>query len=241
MKPHTALIVDDERLARRELAYLLASHPEIEVAGEAASVDEAVDAIARLRPAIVFLDVQMPGASGFELFDRIGVASHVVFVTAYDAFALRAFEVNALDYLLKPVKPERLRQAVERYLQRVRADAPSAERLVMEDSILLTIGQAPRFVRVASIECILAEGDYTRLIAAGGTNGLVLKPMKDWEQILPERHFCRIQRSAIVNCEQVLRFEPAIHGGYDVHMKHLGTPLSMSRRYARHLRARFEV
>lgn len=240
MKPHSALIVDDERIARRELAYLLREIPEVEVAGEAASVDEAAEAIAHLRPAIVFLDVQMPGASGFDLFDRVRMDAHVIFVTAYDEFALRAFEVNALDYLTKPVRPQRLRQAIDRYLHHVET-APPAARLGLADSVLLTIDRTPRFIKLASIECILAEGDYSRLILTNGPLGLALKPMKEWERILPQKHFCRIQRSIIINCEHALRFEPALNGGYEVYMKHLQSPLVMSRRFARQFRARFEV
>jgi two-component system, LytTR family, response regulator len=241
MTSHAALIVDDERIARRELTYLLREHPEIEVVGEAASVDAAVEAIGRLHPAILFLDVQMPGASGFDLFDRTNVEAHVIFVTAYDEFALRAFEVNALDYLTKPVRPERLRQAIDRYLQRVPPGTPGTRRLALTDSILLTIDRMPRFIKVASIECILAEGDYTRLIAGGRPIGMLLKPIKEWERILPEKEFCRIQRSAIINCELALRFEPTLSGGYEVYMKHLNAPLIMSRRFARQFRARFEL
>lgn len=241
MKPHTALIVDDERLARREVAYLLHEYPEIVVAGEAASVTEALEVIERLRPSLLFLDVQMPGASGFDLFNRTNVEAHVIFVTAYDEFAFRAFEVNALDYLLKPVSPKRMRQAVDRYLHHVESDSPELGRLELTDSIFLTIDQVPRFIRLASLECILAEGDYTRLIATGGPVGMVLKPMKEWERILPIRHFCRIQRSAIINCEHVVRLEPTLNGGFEVYMRHLEEPLVMSRRFARRFRAQFGV
>lgn len=241
MKPHTALIVDDERIARRELAYQLREHPEIEIVGEAASVDEAVALVERLRPALIFLDIQMPGASGFDLFDRVKVDAHVIFVTAYDEFALRAFEVNALDYLTKPVRSQRLRQAIDRYFHRVHAEPSPVRRLNLSDSILLTIDHTPRFIKLASIECILAEGDYTRLISVGGPIGMVLKPMKEWEQLLPTRYFCRIRRSAIINCEQMVRFDSSLDGAYQVHMKHLDQPLVMSRRFARQFRARFEV
>jgi two-component system LytT family response regulator len=241
MKLLKTLIVDDERLARSELRYLLQPHPEIEIVGEAGSVDEALAAVERLCPDLIFLDIQMGGESGFDLFERARLAAQVVFVTAHDTFALRAFEVNALDYLMKPVNPERLRQAVERSLGRASAQAAGARRLVYEDSIFLSIDQAPRFVRLASLVCICAEGDYTRLVGAAGSIGMVLKPMKEWEQILPERQFCRIQRSAIINCEHVLRFEAWFNGTYQVHLKHLAQPLVMSRRYARRFRARFEV
>jgi two-component system LytT family response regulator len=241
MNPHKALIVDDERLARRELAYLLRQHPEIEIVGEAGSVEEAAESIKRLHPDLVFLDIQMPGASGFDLFDRVPLAAHVIFVTAHDEFALRAFEVNALDYLMKPLHPRRLHQAIERYLRRSDGNPAPSKRLALEDSIFVTVGQTPRFVKLNSVVCILAEGDYTRVIGPAGSIGLVLKPLKEWEQLLPERHFCRIQRSAIINCENVLRFEPCPHGGYRVYMKHLEHPLLMSRRYGRCFRARFEV
>jgi two-component system LytT family response regulator len=241
MKSHSALIVDDERLARRELAYLLRQHPEIEIAGEAASVAQAVEAIQRLHPDLVFLDIQMPGESGFELFERTRLTSRVIFVTAHDEFALRAFEVNALDYLMKPVKPQRLRQTVERFLEREPAGTPAASRLTLSDSIFLAIDDTPRFVRLTSVVCILAEGDYTRLVGVNGPIGMVLKPMKEWERLLPERHFCRIQRSTIINCEHVLRFEPGLNGAYLVHMKCVERPLAMSRRYARRFRARFQV
>ncbi len=241
MKPHTALIVDDERIARRELRYLLGGHPEIQVVGEAASVDEAVAAIRELHPSLIFLDVQMPRANGFELFERIKVESQVIFVTAYDEFAIRAFEVNALDYLTKPVRAHRLSQTIERYLERTSAGPSPARALNLSDSILLTLDRSPRFIKLAEIECVLAEGDYTRIVCAGGCAGLVLKSMKEWERILPRRYFYRIQRSIIINCEQAVRFNPCITGGYEVYMKHLPSPLSMSRRFARQFRARFEV
>jgi two-component system LytT family response regulator len=241
MKPHTALIVDDERIARRELSFLLRDCPEVEIVGEASSVDEAADAIARLHPALIFLDVQMPGACGFDLFDRTRVEAHVIFVTAYDEFALRAFDVNALDYLTKPVRPARLRVALDRYLQRVQGEPSPTRRLGLADSILLQIDRAPRFIKVGAIECILAEGDYTRLISVSGSIGMVLKSMREWDKLLPPRHFCRIQRSTIINCEHVLRFEPNLSAGYTVYMKHYDAPLAMSRRFARHFRARFQV
>jgi len=241
MKLHRALIVDDERLARRELRHLLREHPEIEVVGEAASVDEAVTAIARLAPDLIFLDIQMGSESGFDLFERTRLDGHVVFVTAHDAFALRAFEVNALDYLMKPVNPARLREAIERSLGRDRTARRAAKRLAYEDSIFLAIDHRPRLVRLATIVCIRAEGDYSRLIGSEAPIGMVLKPLKEWERLLPERQFCRIQRSSIINCEHVLRLEPWFGGTYQVYLRHLDQPLSMSRRCARRFRERFEV
>jgi len=240
MTRHSALIVDDERIARSELEYLLRDHPEFEITGQAASVSEAAKCIETLKPELLFLDVQMPGASGFELFERVHIDAWVIFVTAYEEFALRAFEVNALDYLTKPVRPQRLRLALDRFLHRIRTEAPPIG-LTMSDSVLLTIDRRPRFVKVESIDCILAEGDYSRVICAGRSLGMVLKSMKEWEKVLPENHFCRIQRSAIVNCEHVARLEPHESGGYLVHMRNVEPPLIMSRRCARQFRSRFAV
>lgn len=236
-----AVIVDDERLARRELAYLLQSHPEIEVAGEAGSVKEAVRVLGSLHPDLLFLDIQMPRESGFDLFERTPITAEVIFVTAHDEFAVRAFEVNALDYLMKPVNPLRLRQAIERFL-RHRPKAEAAPRaLDYEDTIFVAVGPAPRFVKLSSLVCILAEGDYSRLVGTAGSIGLVLKSMKEWEALLPERQFCRIQRSVIVNCERVERFEPWFNSSYQVYLQHLPQPFTMSRRLAKRFRARFGV
>jgi len=241
MTKHKALIVDDERLARRELIYLLRLHPEIEVVAEAATIAEALEAMDKTSPELLFLDVQLPGESAFDLFDRTNVLAHVVFVTAFDQFAVRAFEVNALDYLVKPVNPERLGQAISRFLTRTRPPVPEKARLRYEDQVLLQIGETPRFVKLASVACVLAEGDYTRVVTTSGPLGLVLRPLKDWERLLPERHFCRIHRSTLINCEQVVKIEPWFSGSYRVHLRGLEEPLTMSRRHASSFRSRFEL
>ena len=242
MTRHRAVIVDDERLARRELSYLLQSHPEIEVVGEAGSVKEAAKVVESLHPDLLFLDIQMPRESGFDLFERTAITAEVIFVTAHDEFAVRAFEVNALDYLMKPVNPLRLRRAVERFLRRSSKVAAEATRaLAYEDTIFVAVGSAPRFVKLSSLVCILAEGDYSRLVSITGPIGLVLKSLKEWEALLPERQFCRIQRSVIVNCERVERFEPWFNSSYQVYLQHVPQPFTMSRRLAKRFRARFGV
>ncbi|HKE13761.1 MAG TPA: response regulator, partial [Kofleriaceae bacterium] len=135
MKRRTAILVDDERLARRELAHLLAAHPAIEVVGQASSVDEAAALVGKLDPDVVFLDIQMPRRSGFELLDACDVRGQVVFVTAHDVHAIRAFEVNALDYLLKPVHPDRLALTVARLTQAPGAPPPTTSRLELDDHL----------------------------------------------------------------------------------------------------------
>lgn len=238
---HRAVLIDDERLARRELSDLLQAHPQVEVVGEAGSVNEAVDVIRANRPDLLFLDIQMPREDGFALFERIRVTEEVIFVTAHDSFAVRAFEVNALDYLMKPVNPRRLAQSLERLRDEMRAGAAPPPALGYDDSIFLTIGNAPRFVKLASIVCILAEGDYSKVVGPAGPLGLVLKTLKEWESLLPPRQFCRVQRSVIINCERVQRFEPWFNGAYQVYLQGVPQPLAMSRRLARTFRARFSV
>jgi len=229
-----ALIVDDERLARRELVSLLAAHPEIAVVGEAASVDEAAPLIAQLDPDVVFLDIQMPRRSGFELLAACDVRGRIVFVTAHDVHAIRAFEVNALDYLMKPVHPERLAQTIARLRAEVTDIAP-ANQLELDDHLFLTEGRAARFVRVRSIVCIRGADDYSELLVAGGVQLLSPRPLKDWEARLPERAFVRVHRTAIVNLEHVERVEPA-GDAFRVHLRGAAEPVPMSRRHAARLR-----
>lgn len=245
MRTFRALIVDDERLARQELAYLLREHPQIEIVGEAGSLAAAVEAIARLDPDLVFLDVQMPGGNSLEMFERLKLRGQVIFVTAHDHYALRAFEVNALDYLMKPVHPARLATAIARFIgesggDSVRPAAPLA-RLRYEDPVFVTIGHAPRFIPLPAIACVLAEGDYTRVVGLSGDIGLVLRSLTEWEQILPERYFVRVQRSTIVNCAHIARMEPWFNGAFRVHLQGRSAPLIMSRRYARRFRRDYKT
>jgi two-component system LytT family response regulator len=234
----SALIVDDERLARQELRTLLALHPEVEVRGEAASVDEAARQLAREQPDVIFLDIQMPGESGFDLFARAPVAARVVFVTAHDDHALRAFEVNALDYLLKPVAPARLAAAIARLQEDAGADRP-ARRLEYGDFVFLPVDGRSRFLRVNQIVSIAAAGDATVVSTADGLRGRVPRSLRSWEERLPPKQFVRIHREALVNLQFVERIEEWSHEAYQVHLRGQPSPLTLSRRYATRLKARF--
>lgn len=235
----TALIVDDERLARRELRALLAVHPEVQVVGEAASVDEAARHLAREQPDVVFLDIQMPGGSGFELFARVPVAARVVFVTAHDAHALRAFDLNALDYLLKPVSPARLAESIVRLQNRAVASPVAARRFDFGDFLFLPIDGRSRFIRVSQVVSVAAAGDATEVSTADGIAGRVPRSLKAWEERLPAKQFVRIHREAIVNLQFVERIEEWSHDAFQVYLKGRPSPLTLSRRYASRLKARF--
>jgi len=235
-KRFRAIIVDDERLARKDMKSLLAEHPNIEVVGEAEDAASAIEVIERLQPDVIFLDIQMPGLSGFDLLDHINVSSNIIFVTAFDDYAIRAFEVNALDYLLKPVNPQRLAQAIERLESEEETGGREGKKLSYDDRLFITVGTRTRFLKVKSIVAISAAGDYSDVCTHDGEKGLALKSMKEWEQRLPVNYFVRIHRSTIVNLEYVDRLEEWFNYSYRVYLKGIKEPVVMSRRYAAKLK-----
>lgn len=236
-----AVVVDDERLARRELRTLLEdAHAEhVHVVGEAASVAEAARLVQATDADVVFLDIQLAGETGMDLLPLLGADVDVVFVTAYDAYTLRAFEVNAVDYLLKPVVPERLANTVGR-LTAAQPATSSREPLTYDDRLLLRLGEKRAFVRVRDIMAIEAEGDGSRLLlapnAARHASG---KSLREWEQRLPDRQFVRIHRSTIMNLDYVERLESWSHASQHVYLRGVSQPLTMSRRFGARLRERF--
>jgi two-component system LytT family response regulator len=231
-----AVIVDDERLARNKLRSLLAQHPQIRLVGEADGVDSAIETIVRTRPDVVFLDIQMPGKSGFELVSLVNLPLKIIFVTAFDEYAIRAFEVNALDYLLKPVNPERLAKAIARLASPPAPSESSSRPLEYDDFLFLPFGDSSRFLRVREIKCILAADVYSEIFTAGGEKTLVLKPLSEWEERLPEKHFARVHRSTIINIEFVERVEKSFNYSYEVYLHGVIEPFTMSRRYAARLK-----
>ncbi|MDQ5981245.1 MAG: two-component system, LytTR family, response regulator, partial [Verrucomicrobiota bacterium] len=199
-----ALLIDDERLARNELRRLLAAHPDIEIGGEAVDVEDAVQKVAELKPGLLFLDVQMPGADGFSLLERLEPPlPAVIFTTAYDEFAVKAFEFNALDYLLKPVDPNRLIAALERLRARETAPAGSvsplpATRLTLEDKVFVREGDRCWFVPVKSIRLLESEGNYTRLHFDDHKPQL-FRSLTAMEERLDPRNFFRANRKQVIN------------------------------------------
>jgi len=233
-----ALVVDDERLARKDLISLLKAHDHITVVGEADDVPTAVKAVEKLNPDVIFLDIQMPGDSGFDLLDRMEAEARIIFVTAYDEYAIRAFEVNALDYLLKPVNPERLAKALERLELQEWETAAGTRRLDYSDRLFLMVGRNFRFLKVNRLVLVAAAGDYSEVLTSDGTKGLTLKSMKEWETRLPPRHFVRIHRSTIINLEFVDRVEEWFNYSFRVYLKGIEEPCVISRRYATRLKDR---
>ena len=220
-----ALIVDDEPLARRGVRVHLETAGGFEVVGESASGRSAVSDIQRLRPDVVFLDVQMPGMSGFDVVDTIGIGQMpvTVFVTAYDAYALKAFEAHAVDYLLKPIDPGRFRDMAERVRGIARQGLPPQQRLVLRDGAHVLV------LPLEEIDWIAADGDYVR-VYVGGKGHLVRHTIGALEKQLDPRRFARIHRSTIVNVERVREVTPRGDRGFELKLRD-GTLLRASRAY----------
>lgn len=238
------LIVDDERLARQAIRSALAELEGATVVGEAGSVDAAAEQIRSDPPDVVLLDVQMRTETGFDLLDQIDKPVQVVFVTAYDQYAVRAFDVNALDYLLKPVDPERLGEALQRARRTSSSlpekDNPDPDSFRYDDLFFYEEGRRPRFIRIRDIVFIEAAGNYTELHLADDTTALTSTALSTWTERLPTAHFVRIHRSTIVNVEYVTEIERTAGRSYQVYLNERDTPLSMSRRRARGLKDQLE-
>lgn len=237
-----ALLVDDERLARTELRRLLEAHPDVEVVGEAAGADEARRAVAALAPDLLLLDVQMPGESGFDLLASLDAAPAVVFTTAHERYALRAFEANALDYLLKPVEPQRLAAALARVVDRAAppAASPGAEGVLTEEHrVFVKDGERCWFVRLADVRLFESEGNYTRL-HFGRERPLVARSLNALEARLDPAVFFRASRRHLLNLRWVRGLHPAPGGGLHVEVEG-GLAVAMSRRQARLFRERMSL
>jgi two-component system LytT family response regulator len=220
-----ALIVDDERLGRAELRRLLEPHPEVEIVGEARDAEEAQALIEQLQPDLLFLDIQMPGRTGFELLEGLDRVPLVIFTTAYDEYALKAFEVNALDYLLKPVSPERLDAALARAaLRKAKPAMDASQRIFVKD------GERCWFVTLGDVVLIESEGNYARL-CFGGNRPLVLRSLNYLGERLDPAIFFRASRKHLLNLHFIESIDPWANGGFLVRLKG-GFHVEMSRRQA---------
>jgi two-component system, LytTR family, response regulator len=240
------MIVDDEDLARQVLREYLSKHPEIEIVAECANGFEAVKCAAEHEPDLLFLDIQMPKLDGFEVLELIGAGRAVIFVTAYDTFAIRAFEVHAVDYLLKPVSADRFKAALARAEERLSGKTPSPPVAAMElaasarppsqflDRIPVRDGTSVFIIPVAKLDYAEAQDDYVALVSAGKKH-LKQQTISSLETALDPSRFLRIHRSYIVNLERVLKIEPY---GKDTHVAVLSTGVQLPVSRAGHARLR---
>jgi two-component system LytT family response regulator len=226
--------VDDERLARKELMKLLEDHPMIEVVGEAMNADEAFQMINDLNPDLLFLDIQMPGKTGFQLLEMLDSVPLVVFTTAYDEFALKAFEVNALDYLLKPIHPERLSETVSKLSEKERAKIVAVngpeKKLGLNDQVFVKDGDRCWFVSLSNVRLFESDGNYIK-VYFDSNRPMIHKSLNALDEKLDERAFFRASRKHIVNLSWVEGIEPWFNGGLMVRLKG-GDKVEVSRRQA---------
>jgi two-component system LytT family response regulator len=238
------LLVDDERLARNELRRLLAAHADIEIVGEAVDVEDALAKVGVLKPELLFLDVQMPGADGFSLLERLEPPlPQVIFTTAYDEFAVKAFEFSALDYLLKPVDLNRLVAALEKLRPRGSV-APfeggsATHRLTLEDKVFVREGDRCWFVPVKNLRLLESEGNYTRLYFDDQKPQL-FRSLTAMEERLDPKSFFRANRKQVINLAWVEGIEPWFSGGLLVKLKG-GMKVELSRRQAQDFRERMSL
>ncbi|MDQ3534635.1 MAG: LytTR family DNA-binding domain-containing protein [Bacteroidota bacterium] len=230
-----ALIIDDERLARKELNSLLAEYNEIEVIGEAVNVDDAFEKINQLKPELIFLDIQMPGKTGFDLLEMLETVPKVIFTTAYDEYALKAFEVNALDYLLKPIHSERLKECIrklgkeEKYVNSNPLFS-TTKKLGSNDQVFVKDGDKCWFVRLSEIRLFESEGNYIKVYFEN-YKPMIHKSLNALDERLDERTFFRASRKHVINLNWVEGIEQWFNGGLMVKLKG-GEKVEVSRRQA---------
>ncbi|HCX20281.1 MAG: DNA-binding response regulator [Flammeovirgaceae bacterium] len=226
------LIVDDERLARKELMSLLEPHKKIEVIGEATDVDDAIEKINELNPDLIFLDIQMPGKTGFDLLEELDNVPKVIFTTAYDEFALKAFEVNALDYLLKPIQPERLEEAIAKLKVEEQKISKASDRksLGKEDQVFVKDGDKCWFVKLADVRLFESDGNYIK-VYFGTNKPMIHKSLNALDERLDDRTFFRASRKHIINLGWVENIDTWFNGGLLVQLKG-GEKIEVSRRQA---------
>lgn len=226
-----AIIVDDERLARTELKKMLQDYPDINVIDEAANAEEGIEKIETQNPDIIFLDIQMPGKTGFDLLASLEKAPHVIFTTAYDEYALKAFDVNALDYLLKPIEPKRLADAVHKLhdeISREKDHGNNRGPLTEADQVFVKDGERCWFVKLSEIRLFESVGNYAK-VYFGTNKPLILKSLNALEERLDDHVFFRANRKHIINLRWIEKIEPYFNGGLLVELKG-GEKIEVSRR-----------
>ncbi len=233
-----AIIIDDERLARQELKNLLVSYSEIQIVGEANNAETAIESIKQLKPDVIFLDIQMPGKNGFELLEEISGVPEVVFVTAYDKYAIRAFEVNALDYLLKPVQSNRLAETVKKILNKEHSEKQETKEQTLplndNDQVFVKDGEKCWFVKLNDLRLFESEGNYVR-IYFDKNRPLILRSLNNLDERLNNRTFFRASRKHIINLKWVEGIQSWLNGGLMVKLRG-GEQVEISRRQAAKLK-----
>lgn len=229
-----AIIVDDERLARKELQNLLSKYPQVEVIGEYDNAEDAINEIEKQKPDLVFLDIHMPGKDGFGVLEELIYVPQVIFVTAYDEYAIKAFEVNALDYLLKPIQQERLDEAIHKLTLQLQSNNAPSQKLGSNDQVFVKDGEKCWFVKLNDVPMFESEGNYVR-VYFNNNKPLILKSLNNLANKLDEDVFFRANRKFIINMNWIEDVENWFNGGLMVKLK-TGDKVEISRRQATKLK-----
>jgi len=225
------VIVDDEKLAIEELKYLLKQHPEVEIVGEASTAETAINIVNSLQPDLLFLDIQLRTATAFDILEHLKTNAHIIFATAYDEYAVRAFEINALDYLLKPINPERLKIALSRFSKNLPVEEPIKKRYSYNDKLIVNVRDGYQMFNISDIKAITADGDYSYLVISAQKKQILIKSLKEWETLLPEANFIRIHRSTIINVGYINHIEKGFSNTCRIYLNGLDGPFEVSQRY----------
>ncbi len=225
----TAVIVEDSRLARNELKELIKNHNEIEIIGEAENVDEGYDLIITTRPEILFLDINMPGKNGFELLEMLDEVPLVIFTTAYDEYAIKSFEYNAFDYLMKPISAKRFGATIQKVLEKEQEQKVlESDKKNLNSQIFIKEGEHCWLVKIGEISLFEVDGNYTRIYFRD-QKPLIYKSLNQIEEKLPEKYFFRINRQQLININEVIEVIPWFNGKLKIKLKN-GKEVEVSRR-----------
>lgn len=231
-----AVIIEDEPLAVDNLIFYLKEYP-VQIIGTAQKLREAVKIINKEKPDVIFLDINLSGENGFDLLEHIDAGIKIIFVTAYDEYAVRAFEVNALDYILKPLKKDRIAKAIERLLSKPKPGLPE-KHYSIDDTIFLSSGNRAYFVKLKDIRYIQADSCYSKIIISEKISRCSTKTLKKWEEILPAEQFIRVHRSYLVNMNHVENLVKRDSGSYTVFLNNIKSTIEISRRFASGIRSK---
>lgn len=239
MRRLTTLIIDDERLARLNLRNKLNMFSEIEVIGEASGMETGIRAIRDLNPDLLFLDIKLSDGTGFDLLNSVEFKGKVIFQTAYDEYACRAFEINAIDYLLKPITKERLKKVITNLISSENEKhVHNIQRFRYDDRIMIEQKRNIHFIKVENIICVKAEREYTSLFEKGGKEYLVLKSIGDWQKELPDEHFARVHRNTVINFNYIERAERSGNTA-NIFLQSIPEPVAISRGYYKLIKTRY--
>ena len=238
---YSAIVIDDERLARLTLKKDLEKFPEITILGEANGIATAKTLIERTRPNLIFLDVQLTDGTGFDLLNQVEYSGKVIFVTAYDKYAFRAFEVNAIDYLLKPISIKRLKSAIDKLSNDSDQVQSTLVKLNYDDRLMVMHRNIVNFIKINSISAICASREYSYIRTIDGKEYLTSNNISQWENRLPDQYFCRIHRSTIINFDYIVKISHNISGTGEVVLQGSLQLYNISRIYFKKIKQRYSL